>query len=100
MIKEKFELKEHVVTERVLVERKLICDICGKEIKNGNGYWEVETHHNDWGNDSVESYEHFDVCSIECLKKKFDEYCDDSNYDYNTRQIEVEHTTWQHSMKG
>lgn len=94
MFKDHYEIKEHTVTERVLVKRELICDICKQKILHGVGYWEVTTHHNDWGNDSCESYEHFDVCSVECLKSKFDEYCDDSSSDYNTWQIEVEHTVF------
>ena len=94
MIKEKYETKEHVVVDKVLVEKKLICDICGKEITNGSGYWDVTTHHHDWGNDSVESFECFDVCSIDCLKNKFDEYCKCSNNEYNTMEFEVEHNVW------
>lgn len=95
MIKEKFEVKEHVVTERVLVGKTMFCDICNKEIEKGHGYWDVHTCHNDWGNDSCESHEYFDVCSIECLKVKFNEYAEESsNDDYNTMEIRVEHTTW------
>ena len=84
MFKDHYETKEHAVTERVLVKRELICDICKKEIQHDAGYWEVTTHHNDWGNDSCESYEHFDVCSIECLKSKFNEYCNNLGIYNNT----------------
>ena len=31
MIKEKFE--ERTITKKVCVEKKMICDVCGKEIK-------------------------------------------------------------------
>ena len=91
MFKDHYETKEHVVTERILVKCEIICDVCKKEIQRGAGYWEVATHHNDWGEDSWESYKNFDVCSVECLKSKFDEYCNESNSVYNTYQIEVEH---------
>ena len=37
-------------------------------------YYRVTTRHHDWGNDSVESYEHFDFCSYECLQKHQEEY--------------------------
>lgn len=89
-----YEVKERVIRDKVLVGEDMFCDICGKQIKSGNGYWHVQTHHNDWGNDSVESFEYFDVCSVECLKQKFDEYCDESNGKYNSKSIEVEHCTW------
>lgn len=93
-LKQKFEIKEHVVTEQVLVEEKMVCDICGHEIKHRRGYWYVTTHHHDWGNDSCESYEEFDVCSVECLKEKFNDYCDESFGDVGTKCIEVEHRTY------
>ena len=92
MINEHYETKEHFVTERVLVKREIVCDVCKKEIQHDDGYWEVTTYHNDWGEDSWESYKNFDVCSVECLKSKFEEYCNESNSKYNTCQIEVEHT--------
>lgn len=93
-LKQKFETKEHLVTEQVLVEEKMICDICGHEIKRRRGYWYVTTHHHDWGNDSCESYEEFDVCSVECLKEKFNDYCEESFGDIGTKCIEVEHKTY------
>lgn len=89
MRKDYYETKEYVVTEQLLVKREIICDICKQEIQHGAGYWMGATYTNDWGNDS---YAHFDVCSIECLKSKFDEYCGDSNSNDNTWQIKVEHT--------
>ena len=44
------------------------------------------------GNDSIESYEYFDVCSSECLRKKFEEYVEDSGDDRypNTMCFDVE----------
>lgn len=74
MIKDNYEVKEHIVVDKVLVSRQMFCDVCEKEITKGVGYYEVTTHHNDWGNDSIDSYDYSDVCSVECLKKKFDEY--------------------------
>lgn len=94
MIQERFETKEHVVTERVLVSRKLFCDICHKEVVKGQGYFHGFTQHNEWGNDSCESYEPFHICSaIECLKTKIEEYAKESQ-DYNSLEIQIEHDTW------
>lgn len=39
------------------------CDRCGNDIKESEVYYNVVTHHNDWGNDSIDSYEDFDLCS-------------------------------------
>lgn len=39
------------------------CDRCGDNIKESEVYYNVVTHHNDWGNDSIDSYENFDLCN-------------------------------------
>ena len=93
MIKRVFEEKEVTKMENVLIEEKLICDICEKEIAKGKGYYELATSHNDWGNDSFESSESFDVCSKECLTEKFNEYLTESESGRSTNRFEVEHTT-------
>jgi len=77
MKRKKYE--EKMVKQRVAVETKVYCDVCGKEITRDNkdaGY-DVQTHHSDWGNDSVDSFEYFDLCSIECLTKHMNEYFND-----------------------
>ena len=94
-VKKHYEVMTHEVTENVLVGETMYCDVCKKEIEKGNGYWEVVTGHHDWGNDSCESVESFDVCSDVCLMMKFGEYIDRSGGDkYNTEYIEVERTSW------
>lgn len=97
MIKRKYEKKEHVVREDVLVEEKRFCDMCGKEITDH--HWEVTTGHRDWGNDSCDSIEDHDVCSSECLMKLFEEYSKESNDKHNSMYFEVEHTNWS-GVKG
>jgi hypothetical protein len=98
-VKKEYETKTHMVTEQVLIKETRCCDVCGKEIKSENSfkkpYWSLTTHHNDWGNDSIESYEYYDVCSKDCLKQKFDEYVEDSNEwcdGHNTMCFDVEKT--------
>jgi hypothetical protein len=65
--------------EKVIVERNNIysykCDICQKEIlsiKNNlpDGWLNFSHSHKDWGNDSIDSIEYFDVCSPECFIKQ------------------------------
>lgn len=95
MIDNKYEVQEHVVTEQVLVDRRLFCDVCHKEVAKGQGYFRCHTQHHEWGNDSYESYEAFHICSsIECLKVKIEEYAKDSQ-EYNTMEIGIEHDTWE-----
>lgn len=95
MIDNKYEIKEHVVTERVLVGRRLFCDVCRKEVAKGQGYFSGHTQHNEWGNDSFESYESFHICSsIECLKSKIEEYAKESQ-EHNSMEIKIEHDTWE-----
>jgi hypothetical protein len=46
-------------------------------------YWTLTTGHHDWGYDSVDSIEIFDLCSRDCIQKKLDEYLKDcSGTDY------------------
>lgn len=96
MIKEKKEV-QMVETEKV-VEEALFCDECGKLIAKMNndgkyrqpvGYWEVVTGHRDWGNDSVDSIEHADLCCDDCLRKFMDKYLTDD--DYESRWFNIEH---------
>lgn len=59
---------------------KIICNICGKVIcdfddtppTNHFGdaveYFTLTTGHYDWGNDSIDSVEHKDICSEDCVK--------------------------------
>lgn len=50
----------------------VVCDMCDSDIKGV--YYEITTHHNDWGNDSCDSYNHFEFCSLECMRKHMDDY--------------------------
>ena len=62
--------------EKVTVEREIIkgieCDVCKRKIVGK--YWKLSTHHYDWGNDSIESYEDFDLCSPECISVMLNKY--------------------------
>lgn len=91
MRKEIFETKEHTVIDRVLVDTIVTCDVCGEQIQKNKGYWTSHTWHHDWGNDSCESDEYFDLCSPQCLLKHAEEYSAYSNSRYNTEEIHIEH---------
>lgn len=89
-MREKITEKRLVETD-VVISNKVICDVCGKEIKKQD-FWRVTTHHYDWGPDIIESYEYYDCCSEECLNTKFYNYVEESAGGYNTMHFEVEHT--------
>ena len=63
------------------ITEKVTCDVCGKTIADKNNrvakYWRLTTGHDDWGNDSCDSYMDFDLCSKECIKEKLNKYFDD-----------------------
>lgn len=80
------------------IENEIICDICNKKIKEEEDYktpyrtkmthfYEVSTHHNDWGNDSIDSFEYRDICSEECLFEFLKKYFDGTD---GTLQCEIE----------
>lgn len=51
-----------------------LCDICGNKININTLFWELETYELDLGDDTCYNYENFDLCSEECVRKKFEEY--------------------------
>lgn len=67
-----------MITKKGKITEQIICDVCGKIIADVNKpkirYWELTTHHTDWGEDSIYSYEYFDLCSQDCIRTKLEEY--------------------------
>ena len=90
-IKSEYEVRTRTITEKVCVSTIMHCDVCDSVIDpDHESYWELTTGHHDWGNDSCESIQYFDICSEACLKKKFDEYVKESGVnDDNTMYFEV-----------
>lgn len=88
MLKQYVKKTEHVVVEETVVKAERICDECGKVISDS--YFEVDEHHNDWGNDSIESHEQHDYCGLECLTKAFNRYLE-SITPYCTKAFEIGH---------
>lgn len=83
-------MQEHKIVEKTIETKNLVaikCDICGKEI--AGQFWRLTTHHHDWGNDSIDSYEYFDLCSRECINKALDDYINDCKAS-NTQCFELE----------
>lgn len=54
------------------VETATRCDWCGKTAASDDyndpaGWFQFDSHHTDWGNDSVDSYAYHDAYSFDCL---------------------------------
>lgn len=64
------------------------CDNCNKKITDGEKYYSLTTGHHDWGNDSIDSIEHPDVC-VECLKKFISDYFKEYE-DSDTAYLDIE----------
>jgi hypothetical protein len=80
-----YDKREVLVTKKILV--KVVCDICKNDIPEEHHRYKVTTGHNDWDNDSCESVEYWDICSDECLQKKFDLYL---KSEYFSKYINIE----------
>ena len=65
------------VVKEVRVPDGVKCDICGNEENNMDS---VKMQHNDWGNDSVDSYESVDYCSPKCYKKALQNFLCDEDF--------------------
>lgn len=105
------ETKEVIHKSYDVVPIKGVCDICGKDIlpvsesdsrfppayKGGPDvfydYYRITTHHHDWGNDSIESYEDTDACCLECALKIIKEYWEKATKRklWPTNELEMEH---------
>lgn len=74
-----------------LVEEKVIayrnCDNCNGKIEDGDQLT-VESGHYEWGNDSVDSYDIDDACSIACLKALVKKRAEEWK-EYSTAYIEI-----------
>lgn len=58
--------------QEVLVS--VVCDECKKVHECNevpNDWIEFSSHHDEWGNDSVDSYKYYLACSPQCYKEQF-----------------------------
>ena len=83
--------KDQQVTQKVAVGIK--CDVCGKETNNISDpdFFNFNSHHDDWGSDSDESYENHDVCSSRCyfieLKRLIIENSDSTTFEADGKSL-------------
>lgn len=93
----KIKEKQQIMIDKE-VDVRIICDECRREIRNreninkrlrGSHYYEVTTHHHDWGNDSIDSYKYLDFCSFECMVEYMKRYYESGN---GSESYDVERT--------
>lgn len=100
----KEETKTETITHTVETVVGIKCDVCGREIITCDDigrrkYWELITCHNDWGNDSADSIEHFDLCSENCVRAKLETYFADCKHSY-TQRFKLNQETFIEYRKG
>lgn len=76
------------VVQKVRKTEYMRCDKCHKKILPRQEFVYVKTHHNDWGNDSVDSFEYYDLCH-ECAKEFVNDYVSKLS---GTECIEIENS--------
>lgn len=74
-------IEEVVVRKRSKIE-SIECDVCKRLIKPTNRYFDVVTGHHDWGEESGESREYFDICPncIAVFVLKYTQECSETGY--------------------
>lgn len=79
-------MKTMMVKQKTESRREVVCDGCGAVIQNY--LYQVTTHHDRWGNDSIESYETKHFCCRNCMNIFLDTYWEDEEL---TNQAEIEY---------
>ncbi len=95
----KMELREVEVTDHT----EIICDCCGKlifpiqdnderklDFRGRAKYYHARSGHHDWGNDSIDSLEYLDFCSLECVHKQLDKFYKEDEPYSDTAYFEIE----------
>lgn len=76
------------------------CDACHRRVDGADppGWHYFSSSHNDWGNDSIDSHEEYDVCSWECflkvVREVFDEYSGVLGTNQREATLEIDHHDW------
>ena len=102
---EKIQYESTMVEQKVPYITELCCDKCKKVIRrsisdifkdkckvdfrNRVEWYEVTTGHYDWGNDSIDSIKHQDIC-LDCIDEVFNDYKNRAS-ETTTEYIEIHH---------
>ena len=80
-------MKVKTVTQRTKDRQEVVCDSCKGLAKEHPGFFEVTTHHERWGNDSIDTYETRHFCCKACMDMFLNEYWNHPDY---TDQAHIE----------
>ena len=87
-------LKIITVCEPLKVITDAWCDQCHKKLtlagdddKHIEGYVSLSTYHHDWGNDSWESRDNYEFCSVKCCLEWI--ISNKEHLETNTREFEI-----------
>ena len=83
------EATKEIVKENRKLEY-IRCDKCKKKINDDMLFYDVTTHHHDWGNDSIDSYVRMQICP-DCIIKFTQQYLERAK---GTEEIEIERRTY------
>lgn len=79
------------ITENVpVIQEKttgIKCDSCLKIYPPGSGLFYFNSHHNDWGHDSIDSYDYYHACSVDCYTKLLGVCLDELESNSRTAEI-------------
>lgn len=77
---------QDVVTVKQLKTVDVECNVCGKlaGTPDPDGWHHMNHHHDGWGSESSETYENFDVCSIECFAMQIERSIDEVGGEYGS----------------
>lgn len=73
-------MKVKTITQRTKDRQEVVCDNCKELVKEYPGFFEVTTHHERWGNDSIDTYETRHFCCKACMDVFLNEYWNHPDY--------------------
>ena len=88
--------KPKIITIEKRQAEYLRCDVCNKKMKYT--YYAVMTGHHDWGNDSVDSIEHQEICE-KCINDFVVNYLNE-NTELDSNYINIEKEYFSSSYFG
>lgn len=90
-IEKEYEIKARITTEKICVKETMYCDVCDNIIDKNQGHWKLIMGSYDWDTDQRAAGEEFDICTEDCLRKKFDEYVEESGRNsWNSKYFDAE----------
>ena len=88
MIRQYIKTETRIFMDRFITDQEVICDVCKTVLGKNDGFFQVTTHHDRWGNDSIDTFETRHFCCKECMDSFLDGYWDNPK---NTDAADIEY---------